>query len=92
MIIPDDIVRVSLSDQYFDLRGLSAYSSLGKSTLRYHILRNNLPTFKIPGRGGRVGKILVRKSEFDQWLEGFRGNDFFDIEAAAEEAVRALSD
>jgi len=65
MVIPDDIAEtsVTLKDQYFDLRGLSAYSSLGVGTIRDHIRSGSLPSFKVKG------KILVRKSEFDSWLE-----------------------
>ena len=53
-------------DQYFDLRGLSAYSSMGVSTLRDYIRSGDLPCFKIKG------KILVKRSEFDAWLENYR--------------------
>ena len=65
MIIPDDIAEagITLKDRYFDLRGLSAYSSLGVGTIRDHIRSGSLPSFKVKG------KILVRKSEFDEWLE-----------------------
>ena len=55
-----------MKDQFFDLRGLSAYSSLGVSTLRDYIRRGKLPYLKMRG------KILVRKSEFDKWTEKFR--------------------
>ena len=65
MVIPNDIVEtgIILNDQYFDLKGLNAYSSLGVSTLREHIRSGSLPSFKVKG------KILVRKSEFDNWIE-----------------------
>ncbi len=65
MVIPDAIAEtgITLKDQYFDLRGLSAYSSLGVGTIRDHIRSGSLPSFKVKG------KILVRKSEFDCWLE-----------------------
>ena len=64
--VPDDILEpVAFKDQLFDLRGLSAYSSLGVGTLRDY-LKCGLPHFKVKG------KILVRRAEFDKWLEGFR--------------------
>lgn len=90
MIVPDDIAGFALNEQYFDLRGLSAYSSMGISTLRYHIRENELPAFKIPGKKDRTGKILVKRSEFDSWIERFRGNDFVDIEAIANELVKGV--
>ena len=76
MIVPDDIAgqALPLNDQFFDLRGLSAYASMGISTLRYHIRKNDLPAFNPPGKNNNTGKILVKRSEFDSWMERFRGN------------------
>ena len=54
--------------QYFDLKGLSTYSSLPVPTLRDYLKGFGLPCFKVRG------KLLVKKSEFDAWLEGFRVN------------------
>lgn len=68
MQIPNSIIEpaVTLKDQYFDLRGLSAYSALAVGTLRDHIRSGGLPAFKVRG------KVLIKQSEFDLWLEGFR--------------------
>ena len=92
MIIPDNIAgqALPLNDQYFDLKGLRVYSGLGESTLRYHISENELPAFKIPGKRGKTGKILIKRSEFDAWLEQFRENDFVDIESIANEMVKGV--
>ena len=78
MIIPASIAEIALNDQYFDLKGLSSYASMGVSTLRYHIRENGLPWFKITGRKDQTGKILVKRSEFDTWIERFRANDFIN--------------
>ena len=65
--IPSDIAtNIVLADQYFDIKGLCAYASLGESTLRHHIRDNDLPHYKLQG------KILIRRSEFDQWIERYR--------------------
>lgn len=66
--MPDDIAEpvIALKDQYFDLKGLSAYSALAVSTLRDYIRKGRLPCFKLEG------KILVRRSDFDQWIDQFR--------------------
>jgi len=55
MQLPDSIIKtgITLEDQFFDLKGLSVYSSLGISSLRYHIKENGLPAFKIPGKKDR---------------------------------------
>lgn len=58
--------NVSNTDRLLDLRGLSQYSSLGVPTLRDYLRSDGLPHFKLKG------KILVRVSEFDGWIESFR--------------------
>ena len=70
MEIPKEIVTatIALTDQYFDLQGLYVYSSIPVSTLRDYIRKQNLPHFKA------CGKILVKRSEFDGWLETYRVN------------------
>lgn len=69
MIIPGKIVEpaITLKEQYFDLRGLSAYSAISVGSLRDYV-KTGLPHFKLKG------KILVKKSEFDSWLERYRVN------------------
>jgi hypothetical protein len=60
-------MNASDPNSYFDLRGLAEYSSLAVPTLRSYLrgLRP-IPHFKMGG------KILVRRAEFDKWMEGFR--------------------
>ena len=83
MILPDNMVTtVGLKDQYFDLEGLSAYSALKVPTLREYIKERKLPAFKVKG------KLLIRKSEFDSWLEKFRVKD--KIEAIVNEVIGEL--
>jgi hypothetical protein len=54
-------------DKFLDLKGLAEYSSLAVPTIRDYLKSvNPIPHFKIKG------KILVKQSEFDAWLEGFR--------------------
>lgn len=75
---------IALKDQYFDLQGLSAYSSLGVGTLREHIRKGTLPCFKVKG------KILVRRSEFDLWLEGHRMSKKKEIDSIVDDAIKDL--
>ena len=86
MILPIKIAEtgIILKDNYFDLQGLSAYSTICVSTLRDHIRRDGLPAFKVRG------KILIRRSEFDSWMEHFRENKKKDIEAIADEVIGQL--
>jgi excisionase family DNA binding protein len=86
MIVPKAIVEpaISLKDQYFDLKGLEAYSALKVPTLRDHIRSGELPCFKVKG------KILVKRSEFDRWVEKYRLNKKLDIEGMVDEMFAAL--
>jgi hypothetical protein len=69
--IPDSIIKagITLEDQFFDLKGLSVYSSLGISSLRYHIRENALPCYSIRNDKGQVTKTLIKRSEFDRWMQ-----------------------
>ena len=86
MILPEETLDtgIGLKDQYFDLSGLSAYSSIGVSTLRGHIKRDALPCFRLRG------KILVKKSEFDAWMNRFRLHKRQDISTIVDEAMERL--
>lgn len=88
MIIPDNIAEpaITLKDQYFDLKGLAAYSALAVPTLRDYLKdgRNPVPYFKVKG------KILVRKSEFDRWLEDFRVNRKQHVQSVVDEVMTSL--
>ena len=85
MIIPDNITGpvISLKDQYFDLKGLSVYSAVSVGSLRDYV-KTGLPHFKLKG------KILVRKSEFDAWLERYRINQSQDLNHLVDEVIDSL--
>ncbi len=86
MIIPDDITKygITLKDQYFDLRGLSLYASVKIPSLRDYIQYKGLPCFKVKG------KILIKKSEFDRWLEGFRMNKTQEVDDLVDEILAGV--
>ena len=73
-----------MKDQFFDLKGLSEYSTLHIPTLRDYIRKDNLPCFEVRG------KILIRRSEFDQWLNQFRMRKEQDLNAIADEMIKNL--
>ena len=75
-----------MDDCYLDLRALNAYSSLSIPTLREHLKDpcTPLPHFKVKG------KILIRRSEFDDWMNGFRSNEAERLEQIIEDAVSNL--
>ena len=86
MIIPDDMAEttIALKDQFFDLKGLSVYSALAVSTLRDYIRSGNLPCFKVKG------KVLIKRSEFDGWIEGHRVSRKKDINGIVDEVIEGL--
>lgn len=73
-------------DKYLDLKGLSAYSSLSVRTLRDYLKD---PVDPIPSFCVRR-KILVRKSEFDQWISRHR-IDTKDVSRLVDEMAAAFS-
>ena len=84
MILPDNITTIALKDEYFDLKGLSLYSKLGVSTLRIYISQNKLPHFRLKG------KILIKRSEFDGWMEDLRRKEKANIKQVANEVMKGL--
>ena len=71
-------------DIIYDLKGLSGYCSLKVPTLRDYIRCGDLPYYKLKG------KILIRKSEFDTWLEGYRVNKKQDLDNIIHEVMGSL--
>ena len=61
-------VNESSDDRFLSLRQLAAYSGLSVRTLRGLVHRSvmPLPYYQV------VGKILIRRSEFDAWMRQFR--------------------
>ena len=87
MILPDEIVEqftIALKDQYFDLKGLSEYAALAVPTLRDYIKSGALPCFKVKG------KILVKRSEFDSWLERHRVNKSQDLNRIVDDVLSSI--
>ena len=78
------MINPAETDQYFDLKNLSAYACLGVPTLRDYLRSGGLPHFKLKG------KILVRLSEFDSWLESFRVDTKPDLNNLVDDVLKSL--
>lgn len=76
--------KIFHTDRFFDLKGLSKYSSLGLSTLRDYLRSSGLPHFKLKG------KILIRQSEFDAWMESFRVDPKQALDAVVNGVMESL--
>ena len=73
-------------DQYLDLKRLSRYSSLSVRTLREYITDgvDPLPSFVMKK------KILVKRSEFDAWMNS-RRNDVHRLDSIVDEVLKGVS-
>lgn len=72
------------TDRFLDLRGLSKYSSLGVPTLRDYLRSGGLPYFKLKG------KILIRLSEFNSWIESFKIEPKQELDNLVDEVISSL--
>ena len=75
------VVSIPL-DPFLSIKALAAYSSLSPRTLHAFIdlpPTEALPCYRLPG------KVLVRRSEFDAWLERFRSRGRPSVERAMRE-------
>jgi hypothetical protein len=72
------------TDRLLDLRGLSKYSSLGVPTLRDYLRSGGLPYFKLKG------KILVRLSEFNNWMESFKIEPKQELNSLVDGVISSL--
>ena len=86
MQIPEDTITapIALKDQYFDLPGLKAYSCIPVPTLRDYIKRDGMPYFKLRG------KILVKRSEFDTWMDEHRVDVADELNGKVTEVLNRL--
>ena len=70
---PDEPVQENISQlhnglEWLDLKALTRYASISERTMRQwiHLAANPLPAVQVGT------KILVRRSEFDRWLQNHR--------------------
>ena len=81
--------RVAVStpaDPFLDLRALAQYSCLSVRKLRDFLTSasHQLPSYRVGG------KILVRRSEFDQWIAAYRYRADGRVDAMVADVMRTL--
>ena len=79
-------VRVSLDlDPWLSLRALADYSGLSVRKLRYLLAdpHHPLPAYRVDG------KILVRRSDFDRWMQGHRATQT-NLDQAVEAVLHQI--
>jgi excisionase family DNA binding protein len=73
-----------IAREYFSISELSDYSGISKRTL-WTLLKNPInpiPHFRV-GSAGRI--VRVRRSEFDDWMEGQRPDSNLNIDKIVDE-------
>ena len=77
-----------LNDRYMSLDELSAYSGLSVRKLRDHLRdpEHPLPCYR-PG----AKKVVVKRSEFDRWMEAFRWEGNPDLDEIVSGIMRDLN-
>ncbi len=85
------VILTAPLDCYLSLKALSAYAGIGVRTLREYLSRpfRPLPCYRVAD-GTTVGKILVRRSEFDAWMSQYRRVGDADVERAVAETLEGL--
>ena len=75
--------------EWMDLKALEEYASMSERTIREWI---NLPEHALPAVQVGKGKILVKRSQFDRWLEAhpYRAMAAMDIGSIVDEVVADL--
>lgn len=76
-------VRLDL-DPYLSLRAAAGYCGLSTRFLRGRIAEGQLPHYR-PG-----GKVLIRRSHLDAWLEQFRRVGGQDVDALVNDVLADL--
>jgi excisionase family DNA binding protein len=73
-------------DAYLPLRALARYAGLSVRTLRKYLSRpaHPLPHYHVGG------KILIKQSEFDRWIETYRIADARQVERILADVLKGL--
>jgi hypothetical protein len=79
-------IEAKSRDAYLPLKILAGYAGLSVRTLRTYLAHpvHPLPCYRIGG------KVLVRRSEFDQWAGQFRAVPSSTVDALVTDALRGL--
>jgi excisionase family DNA binding protein len=77
--------RSKAQPEWMDLKALQAYACVSERTLRewIHLPENPLPAVRVRG------KILVRRNDFDKWLENHRVQAV-DVSCIVDELVAGV--
>ena len=85
-VLAERVVVSHELDPFLDLRALSSYASLSVRKLRDLLddAERPLPCYQVGG------KLLVRRSEFDAWIAGYRRRARADVDRIVTDVLRTL--
>jgi excisionase family DNA binding protein len=77
---------VRIEDAYLPLVALAKYAGLSVRTLRSYLTHSAhpLPHYRVGG------KVLVKRSEFDDWMATFRGQTASSVDVLVDDVLRGL--
>jgi hypothetical protein len=86
LAVVEAVALTTPADPYFSLRGLAAYSGCSVRWLRDRLAdpHHPLPHYR------PVGKVLVRRSEFDAWLAQYRRVGSPDVDRVVGDVLAGL--
>src|SRR5713101_4688081 len=86
-VLAEQIVVSTTLDPFLSLRALAAYSGLSVRKLREYLddPAHPLPCYRVGG------KILVRRSEFDQWIASYRQLGRAEVHAIVADVLDRLT-
>jgi hypothetical protein len=84
LVVVDEFALATPTDPYLSLKALATYSSCSVRWLRARLvdLHQPLPCYRLPG-----GKILVRRSAWDAWLDRYRQVGRADVTAVVQDVL-----
>jgi len=85
-VLAERVIVSTQLDPFLSLKALATYSGLSVRTLRDYLTDpvNPLPHYRVGG------KILVRRSEFDRWIDTYRQRGHRDVAHVVDEVLRTL--
>ncbi len=85
-VLAERVVLSTALDPFLSLRALAAYACVSVRKLRDYFddPAHPLPHYRVGG------KIVVRRSEFDQWMQHFRRRADADVEHVVNEVLRDI--
>jgi hypothetical protein len=82
--------KLELYPEWMDLKAIQLYASVSERTVRDWI---HLPTNPLPAAQVEKGKLLVKRSQFDLWLQAhpFRSTEAVDVGRIVDEVMNEFN-